>query len=612
MQIDTIFDAAPDAVVVIDEEGRIIQWNPRAELMFGWTFHEVTGKLLSETIIPERYREAHRKGMARYLDTGKATILNKTVEIQASTKDNRELDVALSISPTIVKGKHIFIGFIRDVSEHKKAQERIRESKEIFSTLFYKSPVMNSITDTSTGEYIDVNDSYAFFCGLQREQMIGKTAMQLGLFNPDDRARIISEVEKHTSLRNKELLVNVHDEAKWISMNIDKIMLFDRYCYLAAMLDITDRKKGEDKFRRLLESAPDAIVIVNERGVIQLVNAQTLNLFNYSREELTGQHVELLMPFRYGDMHKSHRGNYFKSPRARQMGSGFDLLGRKKNGEEFPVEISLSPLETEEGLLVSAAIRDISEKKRLEHEIKEANVNLEAKVIQRTAELERKNRDLEQFAYVASHDLQEPLRTTSSFVQLLNEKYHDKLDEEANQILEYMLQGSERMKTLIKDLLDYSRIGRKTELRDIDCNTILREVVADLDTSFREAEAIIEIEPLPQLRGYPTELKLLFQNLISNALKFRRKNEGLIIKISAKQNKNYWQFSVTDNGIGIDEKFRERIFIIFQRLHVQSEYDGSGIGLAHCKKIVELHNGSIWVESVPDKGSTFYFTIQLM
>lgn len=175
-----------------------------------------------------------------------------------------------------------------------------------------------------------------------------------------------------------------------------------------------------------------------------------------------------------------------------------------------------------------------------------------------------------------------------------------------------MVQGSERMKTLIRDLLDYSRIGRKIELTDIDCNLLVKEVVADLDTSIKEANATIHIEPLPQLKGYSTELKLLFQNLLSNALKFHHKNVDPVIAISAIKKDDHWQFAIADNGIGIEDKFKERIFVIFQRLHVQSEYDGSGIGLAHCKKIVELHHGTIWVESTPGQGSTFYFTIQQM
>jgi light-regulated signal transduction histidine kinase (bacteriophytochrome) len=264
---------------------------------------------------------------------------------------------------------------------------------------------------------------------------------------------------------------------------------------------------------------------------------------------------------------------------------------------------------TEEGLLVTAALRDISEKKRLEKEIREANVTLEKKVQQRTAELEIKNKELEQFAYVASHDLQEPLRTTSSFVELLRKQYYGRLDENANRYIDYVIQSSDRMKTLIKDLLDYSRIGREKQFEPVDCNIVFAEVIADLAEVIKENHAEITAGPLPVVNAFPTELKLLFQNLISNSIKFQKPGVAPRIEISTTKENGYWHFQFRDNGIGIDKQYQQRIFIIFQRLHNRSVYEGSGIGLAHCKKIVELHGGKIWVESEAGKGSTFHFTL---
>ena len=224
-------------------------------------------------------------------------------------------------------------------------------------------------------------------------------------------------------------------------------------------------------------------------------------------------------------------------------------------------------------------------------------------------ELEKKNKELEQFAYVASHDLQEPLRTTSTFVELLQQQYKGKLDEKADKYLSYITQSSDRMEVLIKDLLDYSRIGHKKELQKVDCNKILQDVLADLGTAIQETQANIQGDLLPVIRAYPTEIKQLFQNLIANAIKFRKKDVNPEIRISAQDLKGYWEFSFHDNGIGIEKNHTNRIFIIFQRLHTRTEYNGTGIGLSHCKKIVELHNGKIWVESTLGIGSTFYFTI---
>jgi PAS domain S-box-containing protein len=375
---------------------------------------------------------------------------------------------------------------------------------------------------------------------------------------------------------------------------------------------IREIEQAQQKFKGLLESAPDAIVIVSEKGIIQLVNNQCENIFGYRKDELIGHNVELLLPERFSNKHPEHRQLFFNNPRARPMGASLELFGLRKNKQEFPVEVSLSPLHMEDGLLVTAAIRDISEKKRLEKEIREANITLEKKVAQRTAELESKNKELEQFAYVASHDLQEPLRTTSSFVELIRKQYYGKLDENANKYIDYVIQASDRMKTLIKDLLDYSRIGREKKFEPVDCNVIFAEVMADLAKVIKENKAVIVAKKLPVIHAFQTELKLLFQNLISNSIKFKKPGMAPIIEISTTYENGHWHFSFRDNGIGIEKQYQQRIFIIFQRLHNRSVYEGSGIGLAHCKKIVELHGGKIWVESDAGAGCTFHFTLSDM
>jgi signal transduction histidine kinase len=235
------------------------------------------------------------------------------------------------------------------------------------------------------------------------------------------------------------------------------------------------------------------------------------------------------------------------------------------------------------------------------------NAHLEIGLVNK--ELKIKNKEMEQFAYVASHDLQEPLRTTSGFVELLQQQYHGKLDKKADKYLDFISDSTTRMKVLIKDLLDFSRIGTKGELEKIDSNMVLRNVLADITAAVQEAKADIRHTELPVINGYPTEIKLLFQNLVINAIKFRKKDTVPQIYINAHEINGHWEFAFKDNGIGIQKQNSERIFDIFQRLHTRTEYEGSGIGLSHCKKIVELHHGKIWVESSPGEGSIFYFTI---
>jgi signal transduction histidine kinase len=256
-------------------------------------------------------------------------------------------------------------------------------------------------------------------------------------------------------------------------------------------------------------------------------------------------------------------------------------------------------------------------------EIQELNFELEQKVRERTEtllkreatlaeqnqKLKDQNKELEQFTYITSHDLQEPLRSLVSFTELLEKEFAGKLEENGNLYIDFISQSSRRMQTLVKGLLDYSRIGKKKQLVEVDCNEIVNEVLSDIIMSITESKAKITIDNLPKLNGYSTELRQLFQNLISNAIKFRKKDILSEIKIFAKEQEKEWLFSVQDNSIGIDQKDMNKLFVIFKRLHDRDEYEGTGIGLAHCKKIVELHLGTIWADSKLGEGTTFNFTI---
>ena len=268
----------------------------------------------------------------------------------------------------------------------------------------------------------------------------------------------------------------------------------------------------------------------------------------------------------------------------------------EKKVKEQTIQLVLLNKEERKSRLESEQARSESEMARQEADL--ANEKLQFK-----------NKELEQFVYVASHDLQEPLRTTAGFVDLLTQRYSGKLDEKADKYLAFISDATARMRVLIKDLLDLSKIGTKGELQKVDCNTILTNVLADLTVAIQDASADIQFGELPVINGYPTEIKLLFQNLLINAIKFRKKDGLPKINIAVEKTADYWQFAISDNGIGIDQKNSEKIFDIFQRLHTRTEYEGAGIGLSHCKKIVELHKGRIWVASAPGMGSTFYFTI---
>jgi len=225
------------------------------------------------------------------------------------------------------------------------------------------------------------------------------------------------------------------------------------------------------------------------------------------------------------------------------------------------------------------------------------------------AQLEKKSKEQEQFIYIASHDLQEPLRTVHNYAGLIQKRYTQHFDTLGKKSLSFILEATNRMSQLIKGLLDYSRVKRQSHKEQIDCNQLLKEIIEDLDTIIEETQSCFQISSLPTVYGYRTGLRILFQNLILNAIKFRRENTRPYIIIDAQPNENAWAFSIQDNGIGIHEKYHQKIFLMFQQLNDKATYEGSGIGLAQCQKVIDIHNGQIWVNSQLNVGSTFYFTI---
>lgn len=508
-----------------------------------------------------------------------------------------------------------------------------------FKLLFESSPDLYLILLPDPAfTIVAVSDAYAAATMTVREDILGKPLFYVFPDNPADvnadgvnnlKASLLSAISTHRPHRMADQKYDIRrpdgtfEVRYWRPLNTPVVNNGEVAYLIHRVEDVTEQirlqeeqtrikaelKASEKRFRQVLESAPEAMVIVDADGLIHLVNKQTEKLFGYEANEIIGQKVEMLMPERFRRLHVKHREYYTGHPTVRQMGEGRELLGRRKDDSEFPIEISLSPMETETGMQVSAVIRDITERKKIENEIRMLNATLEQRVARRTEQLAASNKELEQFAYIASHDLQEPLRMVSSFLQLLQKRYKGHIDEKADSYINYAVDGAERMKKLILDLLEYSRIGTNTgQFSPVDFNEVAEHIQKVFINEIKKTGAVITFNHLPTLQGNKTQLIQLFQNMVGNALKYHseRKPE---IHIDVQELAQHWLFSVADNGIGIEEEFYEKIFVVFQRLHNNSQYTGTGIGLALCKKIVESHGGKIWVESEIGKGTTFYFTI---
>ncbi len=355
--------------------------------------------------------------------------------------------------------------------------------------------------------------------------------------------------------------------------------------------------------------------MLEKMGSVSYWNEAAEEMFDYSKGSVIGKGLhELIIPERLHEAHIKAFKRFQETGHGLSLRRTVELSALKKDGTEFPIELSLSAVKFKGKLNAIGILRNITNRKQGERLVAEISgrKKVQKRFKQMVIELQRSNDELEQFAYVASHDLQEPLRMVSSYTQLLARRYKGKLDADADEFIAFAVDGANRMKTLINDLLDYSRVStRGKTFKPTDCSVVYDRAIANLNFAIEDSGVVITHDDLPTILADTTQLVQLFQNLIGNAIKFRGE-EPLRINISVEQKEDEWLFSVRDNGIGIEGQYAERIFVIFQRLQKKSEYSGSGIGLAICKKIVELHGGSIWMESEPGKGTTFYFMIPII
>ncbi len=356
----------------------------------------------------------------------------------------------------------------------------------------------------------------------------------------------------------------------------------------------------------IVDSVPTALVMVDACGNITLVNSETERLFGYSRDELIGRPVEILVPSGLRTGHPALRAGFFGNPRMRSMGAGRDLHGQRKDGTEFPVEIGLNPISTERGLLVVSAIVDMTERRRQSEVQRRSNEALQRSYQELTA----LNRELEAFSYSVSHDLRGPLRSMDGFSLALLEDYGDKLDDEGKDFLNRIRASSQRMGHLIDDLLGLSRVTRaELNLQSVNLSEIARENARSLDQQKNGHPVRWLIQDNVTMRADAKLMQIAMQNLLDNAWKFTGKTPEATIRVGMQERDGLQVFFVADNGAGFDMAYADRLFGAFQRLHNLDDFPGTGIGLAIVQRIIGRHNGSIWAEAREGKGATFFFTI---
>jgi PAS domain S-box-containing protein len=599
MLVDGVRDYA---IFMLDLRGQILSWNAGAEKVKGYKAEEIIGHNFSCFFPPEEIKQGRPEELLRLTAiTGRQEEQRMRIRKDGSRFLANLTFTALRDRDGNLKG---FSEFSHDLSESKESGAKYRG-------LLEAAPDAMVVVNQS-GEIVLLNVQAEKQFGYRRDELVGQKVKNI---IPEgfaerliaDGTRSAAEALAQQIGTGIELSGRRKNGSEFpIEIMLSPLESAEGILVTAAIRNISTRKDAEEhlaqmegRYRGLLEAAPDAMVVVNQSGEIVLLNVQAEKQFGYRRDELVGQKVKNIIPEGFAERLIADGTRSAAEALAQQIGTGIELSGRRKDGSEFPIEIMLSPLESAEGILVTAAIRNISVRK-----------DADLQLVQKVEELNRSNEELQQFSYVASHDLQEPLRMVASYTQLLANRYKGKLDVDADEFIDFAVDGCNRMQRLIQDLLAYSRSGTDGKaLQKRSSEDALNNALKNLSGTIEESGAVVTHDALPAITTDDTQLEQVFQNLVGNAIKYRGTEVPTVHISAARKGLEEWTFSVRDNGLGIEAQYFERIFILFQRLHGRTEFKGTGIGLAICKKIVEGLGGRIWVESQVGKGSTFYFTL---
>ncbi|MGH2575204.1 MAG: PAS domain S-box protein, partial [Ignavibacteria bacterium] len=618
-----LFENSPEGIVILDKNDKILDANKGFEKMFQHSVNEIKGKNINDIIIPEDLSE---QALQMSLFALKGEIIHK--EIVRKRKDGSLVDVSILAYPIIQNNDQIGVyGIYSDISQRKEAEKALTNSEERYRAFVEQStegiarieflePISVRLSEEKQikqifkfGYLAECNDLLANMYGYNSaDEIVGQRLQDLlPQSDPLNVEYIRKSIRSNYRINNAESFeADKEGNPKYFLNNFVGIV---ENGYLkrvwGSQRDITETKLAEQELYKtqlrlatLLSNLPD-VVLYETGSEREFISENVIGLLGYPASTFMSDR-KFFPSLIHPEDFKVTSKKLDQWHKANEHGIlNLEFRCRRSDGTYIWLEDHMVSIKPSDGRHHMAGVLvDITNRKKSEEKLKHL-----------AEKLSISNKELEQFAYVASHDLQEPLRMVASYIQLLQRRYKGQIGKEADEFIGFAVDGVTRMKSLINDLLIYSRVNTlQLPLEQTDCNKVIEKVLDTMKTSINEKKAKVVYDNLPTIMGNPVQLGQLFQNLISNAVKFRGK-ETPRVEIQAKLEGEEWQFSVKDNGIGIDKEFMDRIFIIFQRLHNYKEYPGTGIGLAICKKIVERHGGRIWVESELDKGSTIYFTI---
>ncbi len=585
------------AAVATDMNGIVNYWNRAAENIYGWTKDEALGKDIMDLTVSQatagqgaEIREELRKG---------ATWSG---EFKVRKKDGTMFPALITNSPIHDEQNNLsgIIGISSDITEQKKLENLLDKSNRlarvgsweynIANEIHYWSPITREIYEVGDDLTPDLQKGISFY-----KSGASRTAISMAVNNA---------IKDGTPWDLELQIITAKGHKLWVR-DIGEAEFSDGKCVrlYGSFQDITERKKAEiailkasEEKNRILESIGDGFFAIDKEGTVTYWNNEAENLLGITKESIINKKLSAIYPKSAETL--SYQ-KYLEALKTNQVLKFEDYHGILEKWFEISVYPSLTGL--------SVFFKDITERKTAEKQLAELNKSLK----KQAADLAISNKELEEFAYVASHDLQEPLRMVNAFLGLIEKRYSDKLDNKGRQYISFASDGAKRMRQIILDLLEFSRIGKTEDSKEvINVNELLKEVLVLSQKQIKESRAIVNFENLPSVVSYKTPLRQVFQNLVNNSLKYHVQGTSPVVNISAEESESEWQFAINDNGIGIKSEYFKTIFVIFQRLHNKDQYSGTGIGLAVCKKIIENLGGTIWVESEEGKGSTFYFTIK--